>query len=264
VSVRILLVFASLLALGACKAADPPVRSLAGEIHLHQYGDGAHLSALFIDPATPIERTSFDSALPAAPPSLYDRNGCTAFLLSECDNNGCPVPPPIDVGPVAVEGLPMPIDFKYDQQLEGYDDYTIIGPFLPPGAEPEIHASGSARFPAFSGSVKIPAEFNPSSTLMQGTSAGLEVSWTPSRDGSEVRVLVSVLPTMGTGAVASCQVDEALGQYRVPDDLMALLPPPPRQVQLELSRYRLANLPLGDGRAVVVHGGYSVLSAVTE
>jgi hypothetical protein len=233
-------------------------------VHIHQYSDGAHLSALFIDPATPVARTSFDSALPAAPPMLYDQNGCTAYSLGECENNGCPVPPLLDIGPVTLDGLPMPIELQWDRSLEGYSDFTFLGSFVDPGADVQIHAAGTAKFGKVDGSVHIPAAWNPSSTLANGTAAGLEASWTPSGDGSNVRVLVSVLPNTGFGAVADCVVSEAKGQYRVPDDLMALLPPPPRQVQLELSRYRLVDLPIGDGRAIRVHGGFSVLSAVME
>jgi hypothetical protein len=251
--------------MSACGAHEPPITSLAGEIHLHQYADGAHLSALFIDPPTPLAQTSFDSALPALPPGVYDQGDCTAYSLEACAGpSGCPSPPVLNGGPIAVDGLPMPIDFTYDPAMQIYTEYTILGPFLPGGIDAQIVASGQGVIPAFGGTVQLPQPFNPSSTIEAGLESGLQASWTPSNDGTQVKILLSVVPMTGYSVVATCTVDDSLGTYRVPDDLLALMPPAPRTLQLELSRYRLINMPLGDGRGVVVHGGFSVLSGRAE
>ena len=39
---------------------------------------------------------------------------------------------------------------------------------------------------------------------------------------------------------------------------------PPRQLELEVSRYRLLDVPIGGGRGVVLHASYSVLSAYDD
>ena len=184
------------------------------------------------------------------------------YSLAACANGGCEGPDPIDGGPVALEGLPMSVELSFDKQLGGYDDLTVEGPFVPGGKEVSIVATGGGKIPAFAGKVQLPLPFTPTSTLQSGIQAGLEVGWSPTKDGSIVQELLSAVPTMDYSVVATCTVDETAGRYRVPDAVLALMPPAPRQLQL--SRYRLVDIPVGDGAGVVVHGGYSVLSALTE
>jgi len=253
-----------LLCAGACGGSAPVIDRRIGEVHMHQYDTGAHLSVLFIAPGTPIARTSYDSALPSVQPLLYDAEGCTVYSLSSCENGGCKVPDPIDGGPVALDGLPRAVNLSFDEQLGGYDDLTVDGPFLPGGMKASIVAVGNAKVPAFTGHVQLPMPFSPTSTLQSGIGSGLEIGWSPTKDGSIVQVLLSSVPMAGYSMVATCTVDETTGRYRVPDAILALLPPAPRQLQLEITRYRLVDIPVGDGAGVVMHGGYSVLSALSE
>ncbi len=255
---RLALAFSGLLA-GACGGA-PSISSRAGEVHLHQYSTGAHLSALFLDPPTPLAQTEFDSALPSVNAPVFDDGTCRVFVVRTCTD--CPALSVVDGGDVDVAGLPRPVDLAFHRDLGGYDDLVVDGQFLAGGAQAKVTSLGSERVPAFEASVRIPQPIAPSTTLESGLAGGLEVGWTPA--GGDVKIALTVVPIAGDVAAVTCVADEAAGRFRMSDAALALLPPPPRQLQLEVSRYQLLDVPLGDGRGVVVHGGNAVLSAVSE
>lgn len=249
-----------------CNDAGAPITSRAGEVHLHQYTSGAHLSVLYVDPPTPLAQTEFDSSLPSVNAPIYDRGGCRVFQIASCGAS-CPAPGLIDGGPIEMLGLQRPVDLAFDKRLGGYTDLVVErdGGFLVGGTRATVRAQGGGKIPPWEAEMVQPMPFSPSTTLDAGLSSGLEISWPSSgSDGAGVKILVNVIADSGLSGAITCELEDAAQHFRVPDDALALLPPAPRQVQLEVSRYRLVDVPLGDGRSVVVHGAYAVLSARAE
>jgi len=253
-----------LLLLGGCLGAEPPrITSRTGEVHLHQYATGAHIEALFVDPATPVEQTEFDSTLPTRNPPFLEVDGCKVYDFGGC-TGACRAPTLVDGGSVAIEGLPQAIELGYESQSGGYDNLILDGAVLTGGTVARVHGEGRGNIPSFSAEIVVPSTISPTTTLESGLSGGLELAWSSAGDGSHVKLVLNVVPADGTTVAIACYLDDTLGRFRLPDEALARLGPAPRTVQLEVSRYRLVDVPLGDGRAVVLHSGNSVLSATME
>ncbi len=257
-------VLAAVLLVGC--SGERPIDHRVGEIHLHQYATGAHLQALFIDPPTPIEDTEFDSTLPGLITPSYDDGVCKVFPGGACPAP-CNSPTPIDAGRVRVAGLLRPVDLGWNPSLGSYEDLVTDGDFVTVGARAVVTGAGGGGVPAFSTELVIPPRLEPTSTLDSGLGAGFEASWRPTGEALRVQILLGATQTGPTGssyATVSCFVDDALGRFRVPDAALALLPPAPRRLQLEMSRNRLVDVSLGDGRGIVVHGGHALLTGRSE
>jgi hypothetical protein len=237
-----------------------------GEIHLHQYEAGAHLQVLFIDPPSPIAQTSFDSTLPNQIAPLWTGDGCSVIPTGSCPT--CMAPRPIDAGPVHIRGLARPVDLAFDQAMAAYEEVVTADDLLPDGTRITVDGDGLAGVvPPFSTMLAMPERAEPTSTLDSGLDAGFEASWGPSGGDVKFRVLLNITPTGGTGAPGAaidCLADDATGHFTLPAGARALIPARPRVTQLEITRSRLVDVALGDGRGVVVHGGFSSLTGKNE
>lgn len=240
------------------------ITSRTGEVHIHQYPTGAHIEALFVDPPTPIEETDFDSTLPVRNPPILNDGDCRTYKIGGCSSGDCRAPELVDGGRVRIEGLPQAVDMSFLPQFGSYSDPVVDdGMFLRAGMVAKVTGLGGGRVPPFESQIDVPTPIVPTSTLESGIASGLEVSWTPAGDGSRVKLLLNVVPASGDGGTITCYVDEALGRYRLPDAAIALLPPPPHTLQLEVNRYRLVEVPIGAGGSIVMHSGFAVLSATS-
>ena len=250
---------------GSAATSTSGITTRVGEVHMHQYASGGHVDALFVDPPTPIGETSFDAASPNTIPATLDSNGCQLYLaMNGCSGTACPVSKEVDGGRVEVSGLPTPVELTYQPQFGSYTSYSTTADFLKGGVTARISGGGVGTVAAFAGEVEMPQVITPTTTLDNGIGAGLEISWAPVGDDSQVKVLLNVVPSTGYGASIVCFISENAARIRLPDAMMAHLPPAPRQLQLEVSRYRLKNVAMEGGTSVVLHGGYAVLSARAE
>jgi hypothetical protein len=248
----------------ACGHGDG-ITSRVGELHLHQYPFGGHITPLFINPPTPMAEVQFDSALPVLRTPMLVAGDCMVYVADGCVRACLTPPAPIDGGRIDIAGLAQPVTTVFHADFGGYyDDLSFDSDVLTGGTTVQVKGEGSAMVPPFATSLRLPMPITPTSTLASGLQNGLHVAWTAAGDDTRVRIELDVAPSAGNQVSVVCELTDGAQQLDLPDSVRALLPPAPRQLQLEVSRYRLTNVSLGDGRGVVVHGGYSVPSSAQE
>ncbi len=242
----------------ACGSSPEAIATRIGEVHLHRYPSGGIVSTLFVDPPTPIAQTELDSALPNVYTPARTDGSCRLIVIGSCAPR-CAPPDPVDGGAVVVDGLAHALELTFDPKSGSYEPIQTDDLGAAAGALVTVRSPGAPHVAAFDGAVALPRRLTAASTLDAGLSRGLEASWTPADPGARILVDLTVVPRTGTGAIVRCDLDDAAGRVRVPDDLLALVPAAPRLVDLEISRYRIVDVPVGDGRSVVLHGSDSVL-----
>jgi hypothetical protein len=76
---------------------------------------------------------------------------------------------------------------------------------------------------------------------------------------TRVQVTLIVSTSDGRFALVQCSADDTAAQSLLPATLMAQLPAPPRDVQLEVSRDQIVRVPSSQaGLGVIAHAGYAV------
>jgi hypothetical protein len=248
---------------GDASTATDPLSTRVGELHLHQYASSGIAASLFVDPPTPLAQTDLDSALPNVyTPALID-GPCKAIIYGSCAPD-CAPPDPVDGGSLSVAGLAHPLELRFDPRSGGYLQVKTSDLAEAAGAQVTVRSTGTAEIPGFEGVVELPRALDAASTLDAGIDDGLELSWTPADPGTKILVELTVVPRMGTAVIARCILDDEAARLALPLAVMALMPRGPRQIDLEISRYRLVDVPVGGGRSVVLHGSDTVPFARNE
>ncbi|HZS37711.1 MAG TPA: hypothetical protein VFF06_12830 [Polyangia bacterium] len=267
--VRRLGALAAVLAGAACGGCSPSVAdangvsALYGEVHVHQFPGGVHPAALFLRQAVAADGVTGDSVVPTAALPSRVEGPCTLTLPSTCAPPCGPVPAFADGGAVHVRGghSDGDVTLAFDAATENYAATPPLarGAAIFSGGEMLSVSGDGAEAPAFSGSVRAPVPLALAAPAQPLAAAnGVTVAWTP--DQSD-RIAISLVAstTDGRFAVLQCFVADAPGSFALPSSLLAALPAPPRDLQLEVSRDFLAHVPsVKSSDGVVVHAGWAV------
>ncbi len=251
---------------GACNGSSP-VTMLYGEVHIHQFADGAHLSALFVRAPVAAASVPGDEILPLIP-STTSAGACTLTPLDAAKQP--PAPALVDDGTlhlVAADGS-RTVELVW---LQGTSSYAPITP-LPLGAP--VFAGGvriavdgaGAVMPAFSGAVVTPQPLMLTEPHALAIPAGgdLAITWPPA-GGERVTVDLVVSRSDGASMLIECRAADADGTVAVPRALLDALPPRPRDLQLEVSRDDIVRAPSRkSGQGVLLHAGFEVALAAHE
>jgi hypothetical protein len=263
---------------GASNAPPPPapVTQLVGEMHLHQFPDGAHAWAAFIDTPLPIHAlrgdsvTEIDTAvtLIEGPCTLYVlptcAPGCASSAYCEAPNQCAPLPSwkYVDGGLIQVTGsttVPL-IRLWFDASAGAYlaNPAPGVGTLFAGGEQLSI--VGGAGDTAFAGELPAPTHVvvnAPDLTQLHlPVSGALDVTWV-SEQTDEIEILTSATSNDGRSANIRCVTGDT-GSLAIPADMIAALPPPPRFTRLEIVRVEQRIVPLAKaGTGIFVHAAQS-------
>lgn len=263
----------ALLLLGACQAgADeedaggPAVDRFAGEVHLHQFPQGGHAWALFVADPVPLARVHGDQLFNLDPEPTR-RAGPCSFYPNQVVVEAAP-PRLVDAGEVLVTGSrrqprirmwfttpratysaePAPgTDFLYD----GGEDLAVNGAAL------GLHGSLPAPLPM---QVLAP---DPQAPLHLPAAGPFPVRWVPA-GGQLVLVRIIASQSSGRAGFLRCLSDDS-GGLTVAAELVGALPPPPRDVRIEVERDEERFLPTArPGIGVLTHATYTAWQVGTD
>jgi hypothetical protein len=246
-------------------AAPPAPSSLYGEVHVHQFRGGVHPGALFVAPPVAASATRGDSLFP--PATTLQSGRCT--LTRSPAQGDAPLPGPIaaglaDAGLVRIVGGAGIAEVDLALRLpEG--SYLPASP-LPPGRPIfdggetlRISGAGGASAAPFAGSLQAPRPLTLTApaALALADGADLPIAWVADH-ASAVSATLVVSTSDGRWAIVACDSSDEAGQLALPAALLAALPPPPRDLQLEVSRDQIgvALGPVDTG--VLIHAAYEV------
>jgi hypothetical protein len=252
------------------------VTELVGEVHLHQYPDGSHAWAAFLQQGIPVTTFHRDSVTEIdtvvtktdGPCNLYVAPTCTSVCLGAtfCYAPDTCQPLPawtyINGGEVDVTGsslIPL-IRMYWDAAASSYDsDPAPGGLTLFAGGEQLKIVGGTGEF-AFRGTVPAPMPLvllspSPSEDFHMPLGAtALPLTWKSLNSGS-IEVLITASSPSGAEGEIRCYTDDT-GSLTVPADLMAAMPPPPRATTFEILRNVEIVMPIArPGAGVFIHAG---------
>ncbi len=257
------------LAVAGCgSATQAPVTLVYGEVHLHQYASGTHPAALFVAQPVPVAEVQGDSVLPLVDLPSQTDGPCTLVLPSGCPPPCSPGANFVDAGAVHLRGAEGgQLDLTYHASLFSYQPVQTLAPgsILFHGGE-EVTVSGDgAAAPEFHGTIHgaQPLTIDAPASLPVAKGAPFAIAWEP---GQAERIRLSLLASTRDGSFATltCIVPDAPGGFTLPDGLLAGLPPPPRDLSLEVSRDELGFASASQGRGVILHSGFALTIAGHE
>jgi hypothetical protein len=263
---RVAAVFAVFVfVLVACNGGSSPPALLFGEVHIHQFADGAHLSALFVRTPIPAAAVPGDEILPASPPSMT-AGACT---LARLDPTTLPAPPPpADAGDVHLVAADRTVELAW-RPPAGYVPLTPVplgAPLFSDGERVDVRGDGGAM-PAFAGSVTTPPPLVLAAprALAVPDVGDFAVAWTAAPGDARVTVDLVVSRADGAASLVECRVADADGAVRAARALLDALPPRPRDLQLEVSRDVIVRAgSRRSGQGVLLHAGYEAALAAHE
>jgi hypothetical protein len=173
----------------------------------------------------------------------------------------CAAPPaPVDAGPVHILGGARiaDLELRYSANQHTYlPSQSPDGAVFAGGEALSVDGSGGAA-PGFQGAVTAPVPLvltQPASRPRLGD-ADFTVAWVPDRSTRIAITLIASTTDGRVGLIVCTAFDEDV-QAVLPASLIAQLPPPPRDLQLEVSRDSIA---LADsahtGLGVLLHAGF--------
>jgi hypothetical protein len=267
--------------LAGCTPAGPPrpVEALAGEITVHEFPDWTHAWAAFVTTPVPLDQVSTGTLfhLPVESATL---GACTVTLPPTCSpacaagafcaaDHCLPLPDRhlTEGGPVEVAGGAGTVGAIHMAFAGGsgyYDSSPPPGPGLSFTGAEKLHFAfgGGGAIPNVSAALNAPDLLLVTDLASQPLSAitGGVVRWAPG-PSELVEIVLSVASTVDSSRSVSLRclaLDD--GELILPPAAMALLPPPPREAHLQVSRDSNRVVSLGDGRGVLVHAGYTVVA----
>ena len=262
---------------GSARCGPAPVTALTGEVHLHQFPDGAHAWTAFIEPPLPIQAMHGDSVTEVDTAATSIVGPCTLYMAPTCsrqcsDSSFCYAPNDcanlpswtyIDGGPVQVTGssvVPL-IRMWWNASAAAYDADPAPGfTHLFAGGDDLELLGGSGPY-AFTGDVPAPLPVSlispdPRADFLLETNGPFEISWV-SDHSDEIEILITAYATSGASAEIRCVTTDT-GAFTIPASLMRALPPPPRETRFEIVRNEQRVLPVArDGLGVYVHAAQS-------
>jgi hypothetical protein len=250
---------------GGSGSMDPGrIDSLYGEVHIHQFAEGSHLSALFVRTPVAAAAVDGDEILPSLPPNARD-GACT---LTQLDPAALPsVPALSEAGVVHLDG-DRAVELVWDGALMGYrlsQPLSLSAPAFAGGVTVQVTGDGGAA-PAFAGSVTTPPplELTTPRALALGDVGDLAIAWMPAH-ADVVTIDLVVSTDDGRAAQIHCVADDAAGALAVPRTLLSGVPARPRDLQLMVSRDQIVRAPSHTARlGVILHAGWEAALAAHE
>jgi hypothetical protein len=234
--------------------SSPPIERLYGEVHVHAYANGVHPAALFVAQPLPAARASGESIFGQDAPPL---GSCVAGLAAGIGDLRA-----VDAGKVDISGSQQ-VELRFDDGVRTYLPSAPLPPSLFNGGERLHMSAAGAEAPAFDGQLTAPAPLELLSPLVLDH-ADDEIRWRPG-DATRIALILVASRSDGQWTAISCAAADRDGQITISPSLLAVLPPPPRDLQLQVSRdqiVRVAGARPGDG--VVLHAGWQVSLAGNE
>ncbi len=256
-------VAAACVLLAGCAAApaDEPaprkaavaITAVVGQVYVHQFPIGSHAWAAFVADPVALADYQSDQLITLEPPAARREGACALHVLPRCvqecatgsycaeDETCAPLPNPryVDRGPISVSGgsRPNPIKLWFDgavyasdpkpgpvQLFAPGDTLSFAGSdfatTLPGPALPNVHVAEPLHFP---------------------TASAYAIRWDSEAAPAIVVNLIASRPD-GQGAFIRCATAD-VGALDVSATLMAGLPPPPRDIRLEVERYEERIIP---------------------
>jgi hypothetical protein len=219
-----------------------------GEVHIHQFPGGAHPAALFVPRAARLTELS-DTLVP---------DGEAAATVGRCrlylPQNG-PAIDAVDAGAVRVlggSGIPQVV-LQFLGAERGYQADSSFTMHQPVFAGGDILTFEGAEF---RGTLRAPRPLELVGPAEPFSSRDLQIRWRP---GNGDRVLVTLAASRRDGAYAilKCAAADQAGGLALPASLMGKLPPPPRDLQLEVRRDAIAHAASRDG-VVILHVSWAI------
>ncbi|HZS41467.1 MAG TPA: hypothetical protein VFF06_31775 [Polyangia bacterium] len=252
------LVIAALAAgCGSGAPAQQQNASLFGEVHVHGFPGGAHPGALFIARGVPASQADGDSLFPTVPA----RSDGACKLTLSTDPRDAPWPPLVGAGNVRISGggqVPE-LELVFDASTSTYRPSPPLpaGRGIFDGGELLTITAPGGDAPGFSGTIAAPMPIAVTSGLEPPDGADVIVTWVP--DHAE-RIDAALLASTSDGrwAMVECTAPDEGGSLTMPASLLAAMPAPPRDLELDVSRDRLGVARAQSGAGVLVHAGYEV------
>jgi hypothetical protein len=252
---------------GGCRSrpAANGIAQLYGEVHIHGFAGGFHPAATFIWPGVPASEVNDDSIVsPAAPP----RAACSLARSTDARPDAAP-PVALDAGVLRLRGghgVPeLALAFQRDSHSYLWAGDLPHSPLFLGGEPITIEGEGHGPVPSFRGILRAPSvlELLTGKPLEVGNGR-LAVSWKP---GDAERIVLSLVASKQSGewTVIRCRASDETGRFEFPEALLAELPPPPRELQLYVSREELVRVGSTDpSRGVLLHASYATKLSASE
>jgi len=229
---------------------------LVGEIHVHGFAGGVHPAALFLSTPVSADEVDGDSVVPEA--TGTKRDGCV--IVSSDDKSAPPELHVVDAGALRIlGGLGVP---RVELAFHPGEGYLPVGELprreLFGGGEPLTYEADGGEAPAFRGSLVAPVPlelYAPAKLTLPGTS--LTVRWKPDR-AERIQLALIASTRQGRWVAIRCRAVDAAGVFTFPAALVAKLPPPPRDLQLEVTRNQIVRAATAvEGVGVILHASFA-------
>lgn len=285
-SSRLLLLLAAttMTATGCGEAGPNVVDQLAGEIHLHQFPAGSHAWAGFLPETLSVHHLHTDQLIELTFEPASRDGACALYVTPSCQpqcatgtycaaTGSCraaPMPRYLDVGEIRVTGsrIVPAIRLFYDPVVTTYGSEPPPGSALLWQGGEKLSVRGGRGDFAVAGFVNAPNPVRvtrPDLTvpLRFPRDAALDLAW--QADGANQMVITLHASTRdGRAAYIKC-VTADTGSLPVPKAMMAALPPPPRDIRIEVERSEERILPIARrGVGVIARAAFSAWANGTE
>jgi hypothetical protein len=256
--------------------SSSPVVTVAGEVHLHEFPSGGHAWADFTSTPRDVSELRGDSLFELDSEPTKIEGPCTLFTIPTCtpacasgtfcyaDGDCAPIPQTtyVDAGAVVVIGSSTVPEIRLftnggttyvADPAPGTTKLYAGGELLDVGGcdgDYEFHGQLPAPKPV---TVTLPDLTQPLAIPLDGP---LDLAW-QSEDTDQIEVYLTASTSGGSGGVVRCVTTDG-GALRVPVDLVAALPRPPRSTRLEIVRVEQRVFAMKRaGYGVLVHAAQS-------
>jgi hypothetical protein len=252
-SARLLLVIGAMLGCASPAPRDESVRervairALAGQIFVHQFPAGSHAWAAFT--ADPVSLAGYrsDQLITLEPRASLAEGACSLHRWPRCtvacpsdsycseDEKCAPLPHPqwIDHGPITIDGG------SRAPRIRLWFDGAIYASDPAPGSVQLFVPGDTLSFAGNGFATTLPAPALPAMQLEGAlhfpTDRAYSIRW---QSEASPAIVVNIIASARDGRAAFIRCATAdVGALDVPATLMASLPPPPREIRLEVERY---------------------------
>jgi hypothetical protein len=250
-----LFISCALLTAGCHPRSSQRLRTLVGEVHIHGFAGGVHPAALFVKSPVAAAQVDGDSIVD----ERSDATGESCVSVSSA-TFAAPRFDMIDAGHLRIKGGTgiRDVELAFDKQA-GYLPVTELPhhELFTGGERLTIETDGHAALP-FAGALEAPTRLEITEPAnLSLTQTGLTVRWKPDH-AERVKLALVVSRRDGRWVVVRCKAADAAGQFTFPAELLAGLPEPPRDLQLEVTRNQMVRVATAvEGTGVILHASFA-------
>lgn len=245
----------------ASEDARAPRGGVVAEVHLHQWEGSSHFTAAFVSDGVVYDASRLEQLVNFVVPPVATVDQCALFdhplCVPTCDarREFCsvgarcvPYEPlrHVDGGPVTITGggVAPVVRLAFDPPTATYRSDLPFSRHAYVGGEALNVAIGDVDI-----AVSAPRPMQLSPVPQLSAAAPFTLQW--KREEGEVRVELVATASGGESASIVCVASD-IGSLRIPDELLAQLPPRPRLLRLDYERVARVRRELVAGRSVVV------------